>query len=96
MPYVFYDELPEGLEEADVVSHEHYDALADELASTVAQRDEALEHLETSRKETRDAKAKYARLILDGNKQKDVEKEKDKEKERPRGKTSADLFAIKE
>ena len=95
MPYVYYDELPEGLEAADVVSHEHYDTLAEELAATVEQRDQALETLETSRRETREAKARYAKFILDANKQQEGKKESEDE-QRPRGKTVADLFAIKE
>ena len=94
MPYVFYDELPEGLEAADVVSHEHYDTLAEELAATVEQRDQALETLETSRRETREAKAKYAKFILDANKQPTQKEPEDEPK--PKGKTVADLFAIKE
>ncbi len=94
MPYVFYDELPEGLEAADVVSHEHYDTLADELAATVEQRDQALQTLETSRRETREAKAKYAKLILDANKQAKPKEPEDAPK--PTGKRVADLFAIKE
>ena len=93
MPYVYYEELPEGLEAADVVSHEHYDTLAEELAATVEQRDQALETLETSRRETREAKAKYAKFILDANKQTQKEPE---EEPKPTGKRVADLFAIKE
>lgn len=93
MPYVFYEELPEGLEAADVVSHEHYDTLAEELAATVEQRDQALETLETSRRETREAKAKYAKFILDANKQTQKEPE---DAPKPTGKQVADLFAIRE
>ena len=94
MPYVFYEELPEGLEAADVVSHENYDTLAEELAATVEQRDQALETLETSRRETREAKAKYAKFILDANKQQTQKEPEDEPK--PTGKRTADLFAIKE
>lgn len=94
MPYVFYEELPEGLEEADVVSHENYDTLAEELAATVEQRDQALETLESSRRETREAKAKYAKLILDANKEQTKKEPEDAPK--PTGKRTADLFAIKE
>lgn len=94
MPYVYYDELPEGLEAADVVSHEHYDTLAGELAATVEQRDQALQTLEDSRRETREAKAKYAKLILDANKQPTKKEPEDAPK--PTGKRVADLFAIKE
>jgi hypothetical protein len=93
MPYVYYEELPEGAEAADVVSHEHYDTLAEELAATVEQRDQALETLEDSRRETREAKAKYAKYILDSNKQQGNPKEPEDEP-KPKGKTVADLFAI--
>ena len=68
MPYVYYDELPDGLEAVDVIEQANYDALADELAGAIAQRDEALEKLEESRKETRAAKAKYANAVLGGKK----------------------------
>lgn len=94
MPYVFYDELPDGLEAADVVSHENYDTLAKELAATVEQRDQALETIETARRETREAKAKYAKLILDANKQGSPKEPEDAPK--PTGKRVADLFAIRE
>lgn len=75
MPYIYVDELPEGTEAAEVVSQENYDTLADELAATVGQRDEALQHLEESRKETRAAKAKYAKYVLDGGGTREAEKE---------------------
>ncbi len=94
MPYVYYDELPEGAEAADVVSHEHYDTLAEELAATVEQRDQALQTLEDSRRETREAKAKYAKFILDANKQGNPKEPEDEPK--PTGKRTADLFAIKD
>ena len=94
MPYVYYEELPEGAEEAQVVSHEHYDTLAEELAATVEQRDQTLEALEAARRETREAKAKYAKFILDANKQGSQREPEDDPK--PKGKTVADLFAIKE
>ena len=93
MPYVYYEELPEGAEEAQVVSHEHYDTLAEELAATVEQRDQTLEALEAARRETREAKAKYGKFILDAHKQQGSPKEPEDEP-KPKGKTVADLFAI--
>ena len=89
MPYIYVDELPEGTEAAEVVSQENYDTLADELAATMGQRDEALQHLEESRKETRAAKAKYAKYVLDGG-----TKEAEKEPEAPKaqGMTVGRLF----
>lgn len=92
MPYVWYDELPEGLEAAEAVAQDHYDALADELAGVTEQRDEALTRLEESRKETRAAKSKYADLILGSNK--DTKKEpEDTKRDMPKGTRISDLFA---
>ena len=90
MPYVFYDELPDGLEAADVVSQEHYDALAEELAGTITQRDEMIERLEEARKEARETKSRYAQMILDGSKGEPDKKEEPKDK--PRATTIKSLF----
>jgi hypothetical protein len=92
MPYVYYDELPDGLEAADVVSQEHYDALADELAASNTQRDEALTQIEEARREAREARAKYAQAILDGKNRQEPEHE-DEPETKPKGATIADLFA---
>lgn len=64
MPYVYYDELPEGAEPADVVTRAEYDSLIEERDSTIRQRDDALGEIENARKEVRDVKAKYADYIL--------------------------------
>lgn len=90
MPYVFYEELPEGAEAASVVSQESYDALAEELAGAMDQREEALTQIEEARKEARETKAKYAQMILDGNKTKP---EDPKPKPAPKATTIDDLFA---
>ena len=92
MPYVFYEELPEGLEAASVVGQEHYDALAEELAGAMDQREEALTQIEEAQRAAREVKAKYAQMILDGNKSKT---EEPKETETPKAKptTIRDLFA---
>ncbi len=92
MPYVYYDELPDGLEAADVVSQASYDALADELAASNGQRDEALTQIEEARKEAREARAKYAQAILDGNNRQEPDT-KDEPETKPKGATIADLFA---
>lgn len=92
MPYVYYDELPDGLEAADVVSQEHYDALADELAASNGQRDEALEQIEEARREAREARAKYARAILDGKPKREPDPDPDP-KPKPTAATIASLFA---
>lgn len=91
MPYIYVEEVPEGTEAAEVVSQEHYDTLADELAATVGQRDEALQHLEESRKETRAAKAKYAKYVLDGG-TKDKSEDQKPEAPKAEGMTVGKLF----
>ena len=91
MPYIYVEEVPEGTEAAEVVSQEHYDSLAEELAATVGQRDEALQHLEESRKETRAAKAKYAKYVLDGG-SKDKDEDQKPEEPKAEGMTVGRLF----
>ena len=88
MPYVWYDELPEGAEAAEVVSQEHYDSLADELAGTITQRDEMIERLEEARREARETKSRYAQMILDGSRH----QERDEPEERPRATTIDSFF----
>lgn len=88
MPYVWYDELPEGAEAAEVVTQENYDRLADELAGTITQRDEMIERLEEARREARETKSKYAQMILDGSKH----QERDEPEDRPRATTIDSFF----
>ena len=88
MPYVWYDELPEGAEAAEVVTQEHYDRLADELAGTITQRDEMIERLEEARREARETKSRYAQMILDGSKH----QRGDEPEERPRATTIDSFF----
>lgn len=64
MPYVFYDELPEGMEEVDVVPRSDYDTILAERDNTIQQRDDALARIEEANKEVRDVKAKYADYVL--------------------------------
>ena len=92
MPYVYYDELPDGLEAADVVSQTSYDALAEELAASNGQRDEALTQIEEARREAREARAKYAQAILDGKNRQEPDT-MDEPETRPKGATIASLFA---
>ena len=92
MPYVFYEELPEGLEAASVVSQVHYDSLAEELAGAMEQREEALTQIEEAQRAAREVKAKYAQMILDGNKAK-TEEPKETETQKAKGTTIRDLFA---
>lgn len=64
MPYIMVETLPEGVEEADVVTREEYDAVVAERDSNARQRDDALERIVTAEQEVRDTKAKYADAIL--------------------------------
>lgn len=91
MPYVYYDELPDGLEAADVVTQEQYDALADELAASNGQRDEALTQIEEARREAREARAKYAQAILDGKHRQEPDPKQDPEPKH-KAATIASLF----
>lgn len=67
MPYVYYDELPEGTEAADVVSREDYDSVVTERDSYATQRDDALTRIEGAQREVREVKARYADAILGSN-----------------------------
>lgn len=61
MPYIFVDEVPEGADEADVVSREDYDTVAESLRDMEVQRDSAVSkgvELEGELKTVRDAYAK--------------------------------------
>ncbi len=91
MPYIYVEEVPEGSEAASVVSQENYDSLAEELAATMGQRDEALQHLEESRRQTREAKAKYAKYVLDGG-SKDKDEDQKPEVPKAQGMTVGKLF----
>lgn len=71
MPYVFVDELDEGMEEADVRSAEEYDALGASLDSVTKERDELTAKYEemvaradSVSKELDDAKRKFASAFL--------------------------------
>lgn len=55
MPYVFYDELPEGLEAADAVSSKEYDELLNTNADLAAQVDKLGRDLRESKKKYADA-----------------------------------------
>ena len=64
MPYVYYDELPEGVEEVDVVTREEYDGVVGERDGLRDQLFDSTQQLESARKDANDAKAKYASLVL--------------------------------
>ena len=64
MPYVYYDELPENVEEASVVKEEDFNALKDEYEKVVQQRDEAIERAEKAEEGWAKSKQKYADTFL--------------------------------
>ena len=93
MPYIEVEELPEGVEEASVVSRADYDAVVAERDSTIAQRDDALTQIREAQNREREAKAKYAQLVLDSAQHQQSNPEPEPPKE-PKAKpiTSASLF----
>jgi hypothetical protein len=90
MPYIFVDELPEGTEEANVVSREDYDGVVQERDQYATQRDEALGQIEEHDKAKRAAESKYADLILGMGKNQPEPNQTKKEIVEPI--TSASLF----
>lgn len=65
MPYVFFDELPDGMEEVDVVTRDEYDGVVCERDGLRDKLFDSAQQLESARKDANDAKAKYASLVLD-------------------------------
>lgn len=64
MPYILVETLPDGVEEADVVTREEYESVVAERDSTMQQRDDALQRIVEAEQEVRDTKARYADAIL--------------------------------
>ena len=64
MPYVFVDELPDGVEEANVVPLSDYDSLQQDLADMTNQRDEAIERAVTAEEGWKKSKEKFANTFL--------------------------------
>lgn len=71
MPYAFYDELPEGVEEVEAYSPDDYNALAMEWDTTIGERDALRLDLEAMTQERDslamqldDAKRKFADSFL--------------------------------
>lgn len=71
MPYAYYDELPEGVEEAEAYSPDDYDALAMERDTVIGERDALRLDLETMTQardslaaQLDDAKRKFADSFL--------------------------------
>ena len=64
MPYIFVEELEEGVEYADVVSAEDFNALQTSFADMQSQRDAAIERAEAGEAEAKRMKDKYANRFL--------------------------------
>lgn len=77
MPYVFYEEVPEGAEEADVVTRENYNLMVDERDELATQNASLAESLEQANSKTREVQKKYADALL-GSQQKQREQPKPK------------------
>lgn len=91
MPYIEVEELPEGVEAADVVLRSDYDAVVAERDSTIEQRDDALTQIRDAQDREREARAKYAQLVLDSAQNHEPEpKTEPKTKAKPI--TTASLF----
>ena len=65
MPYVYYEQTPEGADEADVVSREDFEAVASEYEELSRQRDALADSVDILTKDLDREKARYAQLVLD-------------------------------
>lgn len=64
MPYVFMEELGEGMEAADVVERDEYETLKTERDVFELERDENAQRIDTLKAELESAKAKFAEAFL--------------------------------
>lgn len=64
MPYYYFEEVNEELEEANVVSREDYDAVITERDEVYSQRDEAIARAEQAEEDLRKEKNKYANAFF--------------------------------
>ena len=64
MPYVYYEELPENVEEVSVVEESVFNDLKSEYEKVVQQRDEAIERAEKAEEGWSKTKQKYADAFL--------------------------------
>lgn len=64
MPYVYYDELEDGMEAAEVTSVEEYNALEAQRAELQEQYDTLVTERDSLSKELLDAKTKFANAFL--------------------------------
>ena len=72
MPYVFVDEVPEGMELADVVERAEHESLLDSLKTAENMRDDAIQKAEELEKELHEQKRKYAETFLSKPKQNSI------------------------
>ena len=64
MPYVFYDEVPEGMEPVDVVERSEHDSILESLRNAESMRDAAIERAESLEHDLKEQKKKYAETFL--------------------------------
>lgn len=92
MPYVYMDELPDGMEEATVYSEEDYDGVAAELELARAENTELATERDNLARELDAAKTKFANAFLSSPQHaKRVQEQEVREEDRPS--TFETLFA---
>lgn len=64
MPYVYYDELPEGMEESNVVDRAEHETLLESLRTAESMRDAAIQRAEDFESQLHEQKKKYAETFL--------------------------------
>ena len=64
MPYVFYDEVPEGMEPSDVVERSEHESILESLRTAESMRDAAIKKAEELEKDLHEQKKKYAETFL--------------------------------
>lgn len=93
MPYIEVEVVPEGTEEADVVSRTDYDAVVQERDATIEQRDTALGRITEMERTVRDTKAKYAEAVLNSGTAKQTSTKEEEKVPEPKLKmTTGQLF----
>lgn len=69
MPYVFFEELPEGAEESDVVSRDDFETVAESVETLERARDELAGEVVRLRGDLKKSREDYSRLVLDSAQQ---------------------------
>lgn len=64
MAYIFVDEIPDGFEEAEVVSKQDFDNLQANLNEVIQQRDEAVERAVNAEEGWQKSREKFANTFL--------------------------------